>query len=244
MSKLIIANWKMNPATEEEALELAKATDNENLVICPPFPFLKPVASVIKKSKLGAQDLFWEGLTGPYTGEVSAAELKSVGVEYVIIGHSERRKVLGETNDVIAKKIVAAVKEDLIPILCVGETWEQKMADEKEIVLSDQIRIGLSLIPKPYTLNPIYIAYEPIWAISTGGRGVADHPSDTIMTISFIKKLLEKLKYDFAVHFIYGGSVSAKNAEDFLKQPEIEGALVGGASLKPEEMAVIIKAAE
>ena len=230
----------MNPASVAEAIELAKATDHNNLVICPPLPFLKSVREVIKKARLGAQDLFWEGPTGPYTGEVSAAELKNIGVEYVIIGHSERRKNLKESNDIIAKKVAAAVKGGLIPILCVGETWEQKMADEKEIVISDEIRIGLSLIPKPYALNPIYIAYEPIWAISTNNRGVADYPDDTILTISFIKKLLEKLNYKFKTHFIYGGSVTSKNAADFLKHEEIEGALVGGASLRPEEMNIIL----
>lgn len=247
MTKIIIANWKMNPATEEEAVELAKRIDAENLVICPPFPFLKSVGQVIKKSKLGAQDLFWEGPTGPYTGEVSAAELKNVGVEYVILGHSERRKNLGETNDVIAKKVIAAVKEGLIPILCAGETWEQKMADEKEIVISDQIRTGLSELSKLKMENwklKIYIAYEPIWAISTGSRGVADYPGNTIATIIFIKKLLEKINYNFETHFLYGGSVSSKNAEEFLKHEEIEGALVGGASLKPDEISAIVRAGQ
>lgn len=242
MNKLIIANWKMNPASIAEAEALAKATDYENLVICPPFPFLSVVASVIKKAQLGAQDLFWEGPTGPYTGEVSAAELKNLGVKYVIIGHSERRKNLGETNEVIAKKVVAAVNEGLIPIICVGETWEQKIADEKEIVLSDEIRAGLGALAKLEGCENknIYIAYEPIWAISTSGRGVADHPGDTIVTIGFIKKLLERLNYKLDNHFIYGGSINSKNAAEFLKHEEIEGALVGGASLRPEEVAAIL----
>ncbi len=232
----------MNPASVAEAIELAKATDNENLVICPPFPFLKAVKEVIQKAQLGAQDLFWEGPTGPYTGEVSAAELKNLGVKYVIIGHSERRKNLGETNEAVAKKIAAAIKEDLIPVLCVGESWEQKMADEREIVLSDEIRTGLGELAKlpNHETKKIYIAYEPIWAISTSGKGVADHPGDTIVTIDFIKRLLEKLNYKFDTHFIYGGSINSKNAAEFLKHEEIKGALVGGASLKPEEMRIIM----
>lgn len=245
MAKIIIANWKMNPVSIEEAVELAQATDYENLVMCPPFPFLKAVGSVISKAKLGAQDLFWEGPVGPFTGEVSATELKKIGVQYVIIGHSERRKNLGETDEMVGKKFVAAVKNGLIPILCVGETWEEKQSGEKEKVLKEQIKTAfqkLKIDPPVGGLKlKIYVAYEPVWAISTSGvNSHPDRPEDTLETIAFIKKVLSELNYNFDIKFIYGGSVNLQNAGDFLQHEEIEGALIGGASLKPEEMEKII----
>lgn len=229
--KLIIANWKMNPVSVAEAVELAKASDYENFVICPPYPFLQAVKSVIKKAKLGAQDLFWSGPTGPYTGEISAAELKNFGVEYVIIGHSERRK-MGETNEMIADKVSAAVKEGLIPILCIGETLEEKKAGLREKVLSEQLKIGLSLVVGHLSL--IYIAYEPVWAISTNPNAEPDTPEETRKVLDFLKSNIQNLKSD--IIFLYGGSVNADNIESFLQIPDISGALVGGASLKKDQL--------
>src|SRR3990167_10544878 len=194
MRKIIIANWKMNPDSTGRATKLAEESDIEGLVICPPFPFLKVAGKVIKKAELGAQDLFWEE-EGPYTGEVSGAQLKDLGVEYVIIGHSERRK-LGETDEMAAKKIVAAVKTGLTPILCVGESKKERASGKTKEVLEKEVRIDLSLVASGYTLNPI---------------------------------------------IIYGGSVNSKNAKDFLKHKEIEGALVGGASLDAEEIKKIVE---
>ena len=155
MSKLIIANWKMNPESLAEAVELAKASDIEGLMICPPFPFLEEVAKVLKKAKLGAQDLFWEnpsassgqvpsagsGQGGAYTGEVSANELKSVGVEYVIVGHSERRQNFGETDEMVAKKIAAALAAGLKPVLCVGETQTERDAGKTKEVVWKELKI-------------------------------------------------------------------------------------------------------
>lgn len=219
MNKLIIANWKNNPASVAEAVKLAEETDHENLVICPPMPFLKSVASVIKKSLLGAQDL----------PESSVVEFKNLGVKYVILGHSDRRK-LGETNEMISKKMSVAIKEGFIPILCVGENWEEKQRGDKERVITNQIQSVFPSFIIPNSLFKIYIAYEPVWAISTSetGRG-PDSPEEALETIKSLKKIVN-------AHFIYGGSVNSKNIGSFLKYDEIEGALVGGASLDPEEV--------
>lgn len=210
MSKLIIANWKNNPASVAEAVKLAEETDCENFIICPPSQFLKNVASVIKKSSLGAQDL----------PESSTTEFKNLGVKYVILGHSDRRK-LGETNEIISKKVNLALKEGFVPILCVGENWEEKQSGRKEEVLVEQMKSAV---------EGIYVAYEPVWAISTSGAGRGpDSPEEALETIKFLKKIMN-------AHFIYGGSVNSKNIGDFLKHEEIEGSLVGGASLNPEEV--------
>ncbi len=218
MQKLIVANWKNNPVSVAEAIKLAKETDHENLVICPPFNFLRDVASVIKKSPLGAQDLI----------ESSVSELKSLGVRYVIIGHSDRRK-LGETNEIIAQKIAIAVKEGFMPILCVGETWKEKQSGKKEEVLREQIKPASQKFEIRNSKFEIYVAYEPVWAISTSGSGQIDNPLESLETIKFLKELVN-------AHFLYGGSVTSKNIRDYLKYEEIEGALVGGASLLPEEI--------
>ncbi len=212
MSKIIIANWKNNPASVNEALKLAEETDHENLVICPPFQFLKSVASVLKKSSLGAQDL----------PESSIKEFNDLGVKYVILGHSDRRK-LGETNEMIAQKMSMVIREGFIPILCVGENWEEKQSGRKEEVLRRQLESALQKLE-------IFVAYEPVWAISTSGVGVgACSAEEALETIKFLKNIID-------AHFLYGGSVNSKNIGDFLKYDEIEGVLVGGASLNPEEV--------
>lgn len=230
----------MNPDSPEAAKKLAKETDINGLVICPPFLFLLSVAESLKNAELGAQDVFWKDV-GAYTGEVSWHQLRHLGVKYVIIGHSERRRNLGETNEMVAKKLFAALEAEFIPILCVGETKAQKDNGEKYKVLAEELNVGLSLLPENVCPpQPIIIAYEPIWAIGTGD---ADNPRDTIETISFMKRELLKFNYKCQFKFIYGGSVNSKNAEDFLKHKEIEGALVGGASLKPEEIKKIVKIA-
>lgn len=238
--KIIVANWKMNPATEAEAAALARATDYEHVVICPPFIFLEAVAKTLQRATLGAQDLFWEGPTGPYTGEVSARELKNLGVTHVIIGHSERRLNLGETNDMIAYKVAAAFTEGLTPILCVGETADQRNAGRKETIIAEEVKTGLSRLPAACTTQSLYLAYEPIWAISTAPGAAPDKPEDTVATIGFIKQQLASLPYQPPVQFLYGGSVTPKNAADFLKYPEIAGALVGAASLNPEAINEIV----
>lgn len=246
--KIIVANWKLNPATEKEAIKLAKESDLEGLVICPPFPFLEAVAKVIKKAKLGAQDLFWEE-KGAYTGEVSGSQLKDLCVEYVIIGHSERRLKLEETDEMVAKKIKAALKDGLKPILCVGETAEERAQGKTREIVGKELRLGLSLIPGRE--KEVIVAYEPIWAI---GTGAPDTPENMLEMVEFIYRQLmsyagatvgefknsKTQKLTNSLKIIYGGSVTSKNAEDFLKHKEIRGALVGGASLNSKEIKNII----
>ncbi|OGN11179.1 MAG: triose-phosphate isomerase [Candidatus Yanofskybacteria bacterium RIFCSPHIGHO2_02_FULL_43_15c] len=236
--KLLIFNWKMNPATLKKALFLAKVSDYENVVVCPPFPFIEEVGEALKKAKLGAQDVFYES-KGAYTGEVSAQELKNLCVEYVIVGHSERRHKLGETDEMIAKKLKAALENGLIPILCVGETKKERGAGKREAVIERQLKTGLSLYPKPYTLNPI-IAYEPVWAIGTGNP---ETPESALESIKFIKSLVQSQKLNVKCQMLYGGSVDSKNLGGYLQYKEIDGALVGGASLKKEEIKKMVKLA-
>ena len=238
MPKLVIANWKMNPRTVEDAVNLAKKSDAEGLVICPPLPFLKTVKTKLKKAKLGAQDVFWES-EGAYTGEVSPPQLKDLGVEYVIIGHSERRQNLGETDEMIAKKIKAAMDNDLIPILCVGETKAQRDSGATKEIIEKQLRSALSL-SWGASNAVLVVAYEPIWAI---GSGAADTPENTINVVRFIKDILATGVYVENSKIIYGGSLTSENAEKFFAYDEIEGALVGGASLDPKEIKKIIRRA-
>jgi triosephosphate isomerase len=238
--KYIIANWKMNPASEAEAVLLTKASDVPGLIIAPPFPFISVVAKTIKSAALGAQDLFWGNSNGAYTGEVSAEELKSLGVKYVIVGHSERRLNLGETDEMVAKKIKTALEAGLTPILCVGESAEERAAGKTEEVVARELRIGLSLLPSiSYKLEArsLIVAYEPIWAI---GTGTPDTPQNMLNMVSYIQKSLEAMSYKLKADIIYGGSVTSRNAAEFLKHKEIAGVLVGGASLKPEEINQIV----
>ncbi len=227
MNKPLILNWKMNPETLREAVALAKASDFKNTVVVPPLPFLEEVGKVLKKAELGAQDLFWED-KGAFTGEVSAKELKDIGVKYVIIGHSERRHKLGETDEMIAKKLKAALENGLTPVLCVGETKKEKDAGQKEEVIKRQIEKGLSLVSQKSKVKSqkLLIAYEPVWAIGTGDP---ETPEGARETIQFIKKII-------SAKVLYGGSVNSENLADYLKFKEVDGALVGGASLNKEEV--------
>jgi len=251
MKKLLAFNWKMNPGTLKEALVLAKASDYKNVVVAPPFPFLEKVSKVIKKSELGAQDLFWED-KGAFTGEVSAKELKSVAVKYVIIGHSERRHKFDETDEMVAKKMKAAIRAGLIPILCIGETKAEKDTGRAKEVIERQVKSVLSLLKlksdkqkgnkKPFHHSlfniPLIVAYEPVWAIGTGNP---ETPESAVETIKYIKKLLVTNHYSLTTKVLYGGSVNSKNLMNYLQYKEIDGALVGGASLKKDEVAKMIK---
>lgn len=242
MKKIIIANWKMNPLTERSAIRLARAEDFRGVVIAPPFVFLEAVSHRLKKAKLAAQDLAREEeRRGPYTGEVSAKMLKDADVRYVIVGHSERRRFSKETDTIINEKIKLALKEKLKVILCVGEPWSVRkrgFGASKKFV-KNQLRKDLKgLNPKSYILNSrLIIAYEPVWAIGTGR---ADKPRDAVEMIKFIKKNLKPRSYILNPKVLYGGSVIAKNAKGFLEKKEIDGALVGGASLKPKEFKRIL----
>jgi triosephosphate isomerase (TIM) len=256
MNKTIIGNWKMNPSSIQEAEALAKATDIEGYVMCPPFVYLEDVSRVISKATLGAQDVFFESPTGARTGEISVGQLKDLGVRYVIIGHSERRE-LGETDEVIAKKVKVVLETGLIPVLCVGENKADRDAGREKEAVKRQLEIDLFFASQVKNASELVVAYEPIWAIS---RGDASHPpADSklvIEMINFIRETLlakpytsSNLKASQSLSglnpvIIYGGSVNGKNAKDFLKHDEIEGALPGGASLKPDEVESIMKAVE
>ena len=232
MKKLLVANFKMH-APDARTWTGFRAPKGAEAVICPPFPYLDTFARK-KNFRLGAQDVFWENLRsgGAYTGEVSAAMLKDFGVEYVIIGHSERR-AFGETDGIINKKMKTALSAGLKIIFCVGESREirRKGIAAAKIFVRSELRAGLSGVKKKF-LKGITIAYEPIWAIGTGNP---DTPKSAAEMADYIKKLLP-------VHILYGGSVNSGNAKRFLVQKEIDGALVGGASLDPKEFKKIVEA--
>ncbi|MCL4403951.1 triose-phosphate isomerase [Patescibacteria group bacterium] len=240
--KLIAANWKMNPASLKEAVRLAGSCDEKGVVIIPPFVFLSAVGDVLKKAELGAQNAFFED-DGAWTGEISFRQLKGLGVRYAVIGHSERRK-LGESDGVIAEKVVVAFKSGFRVILCVGEHWETRKKGKRAAYnfVKKQLVADLAVLKdrrfKIKNLDLI-VAYEPIWAIGTGRN---DDPEDAAEMAGFIKEVLAA---DFAVlggRVLYGGSVNARNASGFLTRPEIDGVLVGGASLRAGEFKRIIAA--
>ena len=245
MKYLIIANWKCNPATQEAALTLAKKVEkgvsqrkNIEVALAPPFIYLSAVGDVLSKIKLGAQDSFWSA--GPYTGEVSTEQLKNLGVEYVLVGHSERRNILGETPSTVNQKLLSIIKHKMKPVLCVGET--ERMDGIPETV-GDQLRTSLRGVAAS-ALENINIAYEPIWAISTTKGSRADTPDSAHQALLYIRKVLTDL-YDRSsaekVRIIYGGSVNSDNISSFIASGMMQGALVGGASLEEEEFLKIIK---
>ncbi|MDP3880677.1 MAG: triose-phosphate isomerase [bacterium] len=227
--KLLVGNWKMNPETKKKALELAKAVDKKGAIVCPPFVYLDAVSKELKNAKLGAQDLHMEN-SGPYTGEISPIQLKEFGVQYVIIGHSERR-AMGEGDVLVAKKLKAAHENALIPILCVGESQIQRDEDKTNQVLKDQIGSALFKVDKS---KQVIIAYEPIWAISSGDlshKGAS--PKDIKETINYILAIAKELTDNFSL--IYGGSSNSSNVKDYVSLDGIEGVLAGTASLSPDE---------
>lgn len=238
MKKLIVANWKMNPATKREAkriFELIKKgtakIKNVDTIICPPFVYF----SVFEGLPLGGQNIFYKQ-EGAFTGEISASMLKDMKVEYVIVGHSERRKYFAETNEIINKKLKLALKEGLHPIFCLGE----KEDEDKILILEKQITEGLKGISRQ-NIRDTVIAYEPVWAIGTGRNCPA---LDAVSSILFIRKTVAKL-YNRGIadniKILYGGSVSADNAIQYLKEPEINGLLVGGVSLNAENFIKIVR---
>ena len=242
----IAGNWKMN-TTVSEAAELVKemrqgldTIAGVEKAVCPPFISLEAVRKIIEGSsiKLGAQNLYFEE-KGAYTGEISPLMLADT-CEFAIIGHSERRQYFGETGKVVNKKIQAALRVGLKPILCVGEKLEENEVGRTEKVIVEQLKSSLSGIN---AVDGLIIAYEPIWAIGTGRAATSKQANETI---SFIRHNVAKL-YDEDIaqrmRILYGGSVNAANAAEFLSQPEIDGALVGGASLKASEFISIVKQA-
>jgi len=241
MKKIIVANWKCNPTTEEEAKNIFEGTKNSvteatsEVVVCPPFVFLP----ILKGLVLGAQNCFYEE-KGAFTGEVSGKMLKDLGVEYVIVGHSERRKYFGETDEIINQKIKKALESGLKVIFCVGETAEERGLNRKKEVLEAQIRqgtIGISAQGGPaFGWENIIIAYEPVWAIGTGDNCSIEETRDSI---DFIKLFVPT-----GTRIIYGGSVTSENSGAYIKEAGADGLLVGGASLNAEEFVKIVLSAE
>ena len=248
---IIAGNWKMNQ-THTDALSLVRTLSYElrekdyervEVVVCPPYTALRTVQLVIEDEYLpiglGAQNLFWED-EGAYTGEISGAFLKALHCTYVIVGHSERRKYFGETDETVNKRAHAAFRHEIKPIVCVGETEEEHDAGQTEAVVERQIRAGLKDLNSDQ-LSSLVIAYEPVWAIGTGKASTAE---DANATIGHIRKTLGAISTDEIAQGIriqYGGSVSAGNIAQFMAQPEIDGALVGGASLDPKSFAMIVR---
>lgn len=232
---IIAGNWKMNTGIAE-AKELAQAIaekpvkDGVTAVVCPPFTHLQTVGEVLKGTgyALGAQNLNPND-NGAFTGEISAAMLKELGVEYVIVGHSERREQLGETDEFIREKTMKALKEGLRPILCVGENLSQREAGEEKEVVGKQIEAVLRAADTD--LSTLIIAYEPIWAIGTGKTASAEQAEEMC---AFLYEKVDEFLPGKTLPVLYGGSVKPDNIEELLAQPHIDGALVGGASLKAD----------
>src|SRR3989344_585595 len=248
--RLIVANWKMNPTSLVEAKRLfvearkagAKAARVQT-VICAPFVYLSALAEEVTghRTVLGAQDTFYER-SGAYTGAVSPAQLFSISVRYVIIGHSARRE-MGESNEMVGRKVSAALKEGLNVILCVGERARDEAGDFLSFV-KGQIEDSLRDIPRRYFLN-LCVTYEPLWAISTHASGV-ESPEDMLQMAIFIRKTLGAIcGKDMAVKIpiLYGGRVDRKSIAGFIERGGVDGALVGKASLLPETFTQIIKSA-
>jgi triosephosphate isomerase len=248
--KVIAGNWKMNNdlnGTINLISDLKKGLNsksvNADVIVCPPFTNLESASTLVKSSsiKLGAQNMYFEE-SGAFTGEISPSMLKSVGCEFVILGHSERRIIFGETDQTINKKIKTAVKHSLKPIFCIGETLDEREKGVTFKVLETQVRGGLEGLSEAELANLI-VAYEPVWAIGTGRNAT---PAQAQEVHSFIRGLISKMYSEtFAGQLViqYGGSVKADNAKELLSQPDIDGALVGGACLKADSFIKIIEAA-
>ncbi len=240
MKPLIVANWKLNPETQKEAKALFDAVKkgaknaSAEVVICPPFIYL----AMLDGLALGAQNVSTEK-KGAFTGEVSAMQLKDLGVEYVIIGHSERRHVFFETDEIINKKVKVALEAGLKVILCVGE----KDGQDKAQMLEQQITSGLAGVTGK-EIKHVVVAYEPVWAIGTGKNCGVDETMSSLMLIRKIIANAHNREVADGLRILYGGSVKPENAVGYLTDAGANGLLVGGASLKAEEFVGIIKAAE
>lgn len=249
--KIVAGNWKMYK-DKNETIELVSQlkekikenTPDVEIVICPPFTSIELAGELIKNSiiHLGAQNMHAE-VEGAFTGEVSAKMLKSFGVEYVILGHSERRSYFKESDDFINQKIKRAIEFNLKPIFCLGETLEEREAGKTFKVVENQLMSGLAGISR-FELENIVIAYEPVWAIGTGKTATPEQAQEVH---SFLREMLARI-YDSEisnrVKILYGGSVKPENARDLFKQPDIDGGLIGGACLKADSFYQIILAAQ
>lgn len=244
---IVAGNWKMNK-TVGEAVELAgrlkqnlRDISGREIVICPTYISIVVVREVVKNSniKLGAQNAYFEK-SGAFTGEVAAVMLKDAGCDYVIIGHSERRQYFGETDESVNKKMHAAFNAGLIPIVCVGETLSQREKNETFTVIDGQVKIGIAGLNIDQA-KKLVIAYEPVWAIGTGKTATPQQAEDVH---AFVRKIYGGMYGKDAsesVRILYGGSVKPDNVSEIMKQPDIDGSLVGGASLKADDFIKLVR---
>jgi triosephosphate isomerase len=247
----VAGNWKMN-TNSRTSVELVKriasgsaetAGQSVTVAVCPPFVYLQAVAQALSSSNIavGAQDIYSEP-EGAFTGEISSAMLKDVGCSYCLCGHSERRHIIGESDELINKKVTAAIGGGLLPILCVGELLEEREASQTNEVVTRHVKEGLAGLSAE-KLQAVTVAYEPVWAIGTGRTATPEQAQEVH---DFIRKLLAQM-YDGRlaeeIRILYGGSVKPGNAADLMAQKDIDGLLVGGASLKAEDFLAIIQAA-
>ena len=244
-TKIVAGNWKMNKTASEAAalVEEIKALTadaaNVEVVVCPPFTDLKDAAAACAGShvKLGAQNIHWEA-SGAYTGEISAAMLKDLGVTHVIIGHSERRQYFGETDATVNLRTKAALDAGLVPLVCVGETLDERDGGKMEEVVVRQVNLGLAGLD----IGKVVIAYEPVWAIGTGRTASPTQAQEVHALIR--RTLAEMAGGDVAnsVRIQYGGSMKPENAKELMGQPDIDGGLIGGAALTANSFAAIVAA--
>lgn len=246
---MMAGNWKMYK-NAAEAVELVRAIGNGmdnvkgvEVVVCPPFTALKSVATTIEYDKLeiglGAQNMHWED-EGAFTGEISPTMLSQLDVDYVILGHSERRQLFGESDEIINKKLVAALSHNLKPIFCVGETLEERDSGRTTDVVGGQVVKGLSGIGDGLSAK-VVIAYEPVWAIGTGRVAEPEDANDVIRHIRAVLASLYGNETAQAIRILYGGSVKPDNVSSLMEEPEIDGALVGGASLTADSFVRLLR---
>lgn len=246
---VIVGNWKMHMPVSD-AIQLSRALKNKliglanvEVGVCPPYLSIPAVREALKETDIGvgAQNMHWEE-KGAFTGEVSADMLVEAGCRYVILGHSERRQLFGEKNAFVLKKASVAIQKGLTPIVCVGETLEEREAGKMEDVIAEQVEGSVGNLPREHMAKTI-IAYEPVWAIGTGKTATPDQANSAHMFIR--DKLTSIFDGDLArsIRIQYGGSVKPDNASELLGQSDIDGALVGGASLKADDFSAIVKAA-
>jgi len=248
----VAGNWKMN-TDSSSSVELAEriasgameaaASGSVTVALCPPFVYLQSVATALGASNvgIGAQDVYYEA-NGAFTGEISTSMLKNIGCTYCLCGHSERRHVIGETDELVNKKLIAAIAGGLLPILCVGELLAEREASQTNAVVTQQLEKGLDNLSNE-KVSAITIAYEPVWAI---GTGLTATPQQAQEVHDFIRKLLARMydeKLAEGIRILYGGSVKPDNAAELMSQTDIDGVLVGGASLKADDFLAIIQAA-
>lgn len=246
---LIAGNWKMNKSPSE-GVEFVKELKNRNLntdvevLICPPFTHLALFSELLKDTdiKLGAQNFYYKD-SGTFTGEISPKMLKDLDIDYIIIGHSERREIFLEDDELVNKKMKSAIKHGLKPILCVGESLEEREANKAEEKIKEQIELAIKDIDEA-DLKDLVIAYEPIWAIGTGKTASSDDANEMLI---FIRKLLaEKYSDELAkkIRLQYGGSVNPENIKELINKSDVDGALVGGASLEVDSFEILINKGE